>query len=106
MPHIDIEVINVFELDWFKKNRLSLDQCQLIVNQLYLKLNNAQVSKTNADLHFLVAPDMVACLAYACVISELHCRKLRENDTVFEKEHLLLGTLVSGVTENPTTSGT
>jgi predicted DNA-binding transcriptional regulator AlpA len=106
MPHIDIEVINVIEFDWFKKNRLSSEQCQLIVNQLYLKLNNALVSKTNADLHFLVAPDMVTCLAYACVISELHCRKLRENDAVFEKELLLLGTFVSGVTENPATSGT
>ncbi len=106
MPQIDIEIINVIEFEWFKKNRLSSEQCQLIVNQLYLKLNNAQVSKTNADLHFLVAPDMVTCLAYACVISELHCRKLRENDSVFEKEHLLLGTFVSGITENPATSGT
>lgn len=106
MPRIDIEIINVIEFDWFKKNRLSPEQSQLIVNQLYLKLNNAQVSKTNADLHFLAAPDMVTCLAYACVISELHCRKLWENDSVFEKEHLLLGTFISGITENPATSGT
>jgi predicted DNA-binding transcriptional regulator AlpA len=106
MPHIDIEVINVLEFDWFKTNRLSTEQCQLIVNQLYLKLNNAEVSKTNADLHFLVAPDMVKSLAYACVISELHCRLLQRDDSLFEKEHLLLGTFVSGVAENPNTSGT
>ncbi|MBB6447903.1 helix-turn-helix domain-containing protein [Bacillus benzoevorans] len=106
MPHIDIEVINVLEFDWFKKNRLSPEQCQLIVNQLYLKLNNAEVSKTNADLHFLVAPNMVNNLAYACIISELHCRALRDNATLFETERLLLGTFVLGITENPTTSGT
>lgn len=106
MPHMDIEIIDVLEFDWFKKNRLSPEQCQLIVNQLYLKLNNAEVSKTNADLHFLVAPDMVKCLAYACVISELYCRELQDDDMVYEKERLLLGTFVSGVTENPTTSGT
>jgi excisionase family DNA binding protein len=106
MPHVDIEVINVLEFGWFKKNRLSPEQCQLIVNQLYLKLNNAEVSKTNADLHFLVAPDMVKCLAYACVISELHCRTLQDDVTLYDKEHLLLGTFVSGVTENPNTSGT
>ncbi len=106
MPRIDIEVINVTGFDWFKKNRLSSEQCQLIINQLYLKLNNALVSKTKADLHFLIAPDMVTCLANACVISELHCRKLRKNDTDFEKEHLLLSTFVPGITETPTTSGT
>jgi predicted DNA-binding transcriptional regulator AlpA len=106
MPHIDIEVINVLEFDWFKKNRLSQEQCQLIINQLYLKLNNAEVSKTKADLHFLVAPDMVKCLAYACVISELHCRSLQDDDMLYEKERLLLGTFVLGVTETPITSGT
>ncbi|WP_010676351.1 hypothetical protein [Bacillus timonensis] len=106
MPYIDIEVINVKEFDWFKSNRLSPEQCQLIVNQLYLKLNNAEVSKTNANLHFLVAPDMVKSLAYACVISELHCRLLKGDVTLFEKERLLLGSFVPGITENPNTSGT
>ncbi|TKC14365.1 helix-turn-helix domain-containing protein [Robertmurraya kyonggiensis] len=105
MPHIDIEIINISELDWFIKNRLSLEQCQLVVNQLYLKLNNAEVSKTNADLHFLVAPDMVKCLAYACVISELHCRKLHDDELSFEKESLLLGSFITGITENAATSG-
>jgi predicted DNA-binding transcriptional regulator AlpA len=105
MPNIDIEVINVKEFEWFKKNRLSKEQSQLILNQLYLKLNNAEVSKTKANLHFLVAPDMVQCLAYACVISELHRRSLSVNDTQFLKDYLLLGTFISGTTENPNTSG-
>lgn len=105
MPHIDIEVINILETDWFNENRLTPEQCQMVINQLYLKLNSAKVSKTGANLHFLVAPDMVKCLAYACVISELHYR-LIQNDILFESEHLLLGTFVKGITASPSTSGT
>ncbi|MBJ7966974.1 helix-turn-helix domain-containing protein [Bacillus cereus] len=106
MPHIDIEVIQVSSFEWFKQNKLSQEQCQIIINQLYLKLNNAEVSKTQANLHFLVAPDMIKCLAYACIISELHCQSLQGDDTLFETERLLLGTFVPGITANPITSGT
>ena len=103
MPHIAIEFIGDLTFNWFQENRLTLQQCQLIVNQLYLKLNNSKASKSKANLHFLVAPDMVEPLAYACVISELHCRSLDNKSS--ESQSLLLGTFLTRVTASPITSG-
>ncbi|WP_461673180.1 helix-turn-helix domain-containing protein [Priestia megaterium] len=103
MPRIEIEFIGDLTFIWFQENRLTLEQCQLIVNQLYLKLNNSKASKNKANLNFLVAPDMVEPLAYACVISELHCRSL--NNRSSESQRLLLGTFLTKVTASPITSG-
>jgi len=94
MPRLDVKVIGVNSLEWFQQHKLSLQQCQMIVNQLYLKLRDANASKTNATLHFLVAPEMVECLGSACVISELHCRTLDSN--ILEEKLRLLGTFIAG----------
>lgn len=106
MPNIDIEVVNIFNLDWFENNYMSKEQCYMIINQLRLKLNNSKVSKTREDLHFLVSPDMVTCLAYSCVISELHCRLLVDKDLHSETQQMLLGTFIKKNTEETITSGT
>jgi predicted DNA-binding transcriptional regulator AlpA len=94
MPRLDIDVIGVNTLDWFQQHKLSLQECQMIINQLYLKLRDVRVSKTNSLIHFLVAPDMVECLATACVISELHCRNL--DTSILEDKRRLLGTFITG----------
>lgn len=94
MPRLDIDVIGIDSLDWFQQHKLALQECHMIVNQLYLKLRDVNVSKTNATLHFLVAPDMIECLATACVISELHCRTL--DSSILEDKQRLLGTFITG----------
>ncbi|MGC6588086.1 helix-turn-helix domain-containing protein [Paenibacillus sp. Dod16] len=94
MPRLDVDVVGVNSLEWFQHHKLSLQDCQMIINQLYLKLRDVNVSKTNATLHFLVAPDIVECLATACVLSELHCRTLDSN--MLEDKRRLLGTFIVG----------
>jgi predicted DNA-binding transcriptional regulator AlpA len=75
IPTINLEQIGVFEHSWFKVNRMSLKQCQKIVNELYLKLRPEVTNKTRSPLTFLVEPTLIESLAHAVVISEIYRRK-------------------------------
>lgn len=74
MPNITLETIGVNTLSWFKVNRLTIDQSQIIINELRFKLKSEVANKTSAHLTFLVEPTLVQCLATAVVIAELHRR--------------------------------
>lgn len=101
MPRIDITVINNIDFKWFLKNRLSIGQCNLIIQQLHLLLGNSLTSKTSKPLRLLVSPDMIEPLAHSVVISELHARGVNNND----KKSELLGSFISQNTLQPFTSG-
>ncbi|WP_345803576.1 MULTISPECIES: hypothetical protein [unclassified Lysinibacillus] len=102
MPRIDLEVVGIADFVWFQSNVLTLENCNLIIQQLYLKLNNAEASKTSTVLNFLVVPTMIEALANACVISELHARKA-ENSGKYEEK--LLGSFINQNTLETNTSG-
>lgn len=97
MPHIDLTLINISGLDWFEENSLSVEQCQLIINQLHMRLNQSRASKSNALLNFLVPPDMIEVIATSSVISELHCQSI--NKSHVRDKNLLLGSFISGRTD-------
>lgn len=90
-PQIDTSSIQVHSLEWFYKNRLTQEQCQKIINQLYIAFKPIRTSKTNSFVTFIVEPDLVEPLAYALVISELHRRK---KDNPFLLSTFIIGTKV------------
>lgn len=98
LPHIDLESIGVYSLLWFTNCTLSREQCQIIINQVHIKVRHARASKTNAVLNFLVLPDLIECMATAMVISELHRRK--------KNDRLLLQTFMSGSVSKTTPNKT
>ncbi|MDZ5609871.1 helix-turn-helix domain-containing protein [Bacillus pseudomycoides] len=75
LPEINLEQIGVTQHAWFKENRLTLEQCQKIINELRVKLRPEVTNKTRAYLTFLVEPTLVECVGHALVISEIHRRK-------------------------------
>lgn len=70
-----LEKIQIYTHGWFKKNRLSLEQSQEVINYLYLKLKPEVTNKTRAHLTFLVEPSLVNALATAVIIAEIHRRR-------------------------------
>ncbi|WP_446852941.1 hypothetical protein [Halobacillus faecis] len=79
MPSVTLERIGIKQHSWFKGNRLTLEQCQLVINELRVKLRPQVTNKTRAFLTFLVEPTLVECVAHAVVISEIHRRKKNAN---------------------------
>lgn len=102
MPRIDLELVGIADFAWFQSNVLTLENCNLIIQQLYLKLTNAVASKTSTVLNFMVVPTMIEALANACVISELHARKL---ENLGEYEVKLLGSFINQNTLETNTLG-
>ncbi|CQR46440.1 Helix-turn-helix domain protein [Paraliobacillus sp. PM-2] len=78
LPNIEIETLNINKLEWFLKNRLSVEQAQLIINQVYLKTRGHSTSKTNSLLTFLVPMDFVLPAGNAFAICELHRRQAND----------------------------
>lgn len=78
LPTIDLDDVNVHSLNYFEKGRLSPEQAQLIVNQVYLKVGKLRISKTGALGQFLCHNDLVVPFATAIVIVELHRRKWKD----------------------------
>ncbi|EJR42296.1 MULTISPECIES: helix-turn-helix domain-containing protein [Bacillus cereus group] len=83
VPPVTLEQIGVLEHAWFKENRMSPEQCQKIINELYVKLRPEVTNKTRRYLTFLVEPTLVECVAYAVVISEIHRRKKQKYNLLF-----------------------
>jgi excisionase family DNA binding protein len=83
IPNINLEQIGVYKHTWFMENRLSLEQCQKIVNELYLKLRPEVTNKTRSYLTFLVEPTLIESVAHAIVISEIHRRKYKRENLLF-----------------------
>jgi len=96
-PNIDLEIVGINSLDWFNENEVSEFQAQSIINQLYTHFRYKRASKTDELLTFIVAPDLIASLATALIISELH-RRLRDSE-------LLLDTFMQGTFNSIRTEG-
>lgn len=94
MPNISLENIGVSELDWFNSNRLTLQQAQLIANELYLYFQNQLVNKTSAPIRFYLAPPLLMSFATSIALCELHSR-IAPNSFNRHKSHLL-GTFFHG----------
>lgn len=83
VPPITLEQIGISRHDWFKENRMSMEQCQTIINELHIKLRPECTNKTRSYLTFLVEPTLVECVAHAVVISELHRRRKGSEKLLF-----------------------
>ena len=79
LPPVTLEQIGITQHNWFKVSKMSLEQCQKIINELYMKLSPEETNKTSARLMFLVEPTLIECLGHALVISEIHRRKKGNN---------------------------
>ncbi|MED4354306.1 helix-turn-helix domain-containing protein [Schinkia azotoformans] len=85
--NIDLEVLNIDSFEWFLKNKLSTEQAQIVINQVYISTRNLTTSKTNALLTFLVPMDFILPAGNAFIICELHRRQ--------SDDKYLLQTLIS-----------
>lgn len=94
MPNFDIEATGISSFDWFENNKLSEEQCALIITQLHLKIKFSDTGKTNADLILLVIPELEMPLSYALIISELHRRSIKEWE--INQKKTLLGSFWTG----------
>lgn len=72
------------------------NQVHLVIEQLRLSLNFANVGKTGAELLFLMIPELEEAIATAAVICELHSRDLPTSNVV--QKGFLLGTFFEGIT--------
>lgn len=78
LPTIDFDDLTINDLTFFKDNRLSREQAQLIVNQVHIKVGNMKISKTGALGQFLCLESLAIPFATAICITELHRRKRKE----------------------------
>lgn len=78
LPPISTEDLQIEGMDWLLSNELSIDQAQIIINQVYIKTRHSSASKTNALLTFLVPLDFVQSAGTAFLICELHRREYEE----------------------------
>lgn len=92
LPNIEIESIGISSVEYFNTRKLTFAQSQLIANQVYLKVDKMDVSKTGALGQFLCPKDMVVPFATAAVIAELHRRKNNKNK--------VLSSIKNGIYEN------
>lgn len=99
LPPVTLEQLGVMQLNWFKENKLSLEKCQKIINELYMKLSSEQTNKTSARMTFLVEPTLIECLGHALVISEIHRRK-KSNEAkllfTFFNRNIVISTVSKG----------
>lgn len=94
-PSIELDSIRADKLSWFKTNKLTMEESQSIINQLYFKLRNAVANKVSVLYNFYVSPNLIESLAYSLVISELHKRNT-QNYTALPENSLILGTFFFG----------
>lgn len=79
---IDLKVLNIKDFEWFRCNRLSEDQIEIVIKQLYFYFKNKKSSKTGELVTFLVEESLREPLAYAMIISELH-KQMNKKDYFF-----------------------
>ena len=79
-PNIDLLGITNFE--WFDSNKLTLEQAQILINDLKLKNKGLNASKNHLKLKVVVV--LVEAMATALIICELHRRKVGiDKNTIF-----------------------
>ncbi|WP_240417365.1 helix-turn-helix domain-containing protein [Paenibacillus periandrae] len=95
LPNVSLEVCNLQTFDQLRETKLSLEQAQAVINQLYKRVERMYISKTGALGHFLVNQDMIIPTATVLVIAEIHRRSTEDQQlikigqrkfVVFEKE--------------------
>ncbi|MEK4107383.1 helix-turn-helix domain-containing protein [Paenibacillus sp. FSL R10-2791] len=96
IPRIDIDILNIPDSAWFRTKKLNQNQVRLVIEQLRLSLNFANVGKTGAELLFLMIPELEESIATAAVICELHSRDVPSGNVV--QKSFLLGTFFEGIT--------
>ncbi|MGA4463151.1 helix-turn-helix domain-containing protein [Bacillus bombysepticus] len=94
-PSIELDSIRADKLSWFKTNKLTMEESQNIINQLYIKLRNAVANKVSVLYNFYVSPNLIESLAHSLVISELHKRNI-QNHTALPENSRILGTFFFG----------
>ncbi|WP_018782099.1 helix-turn-helix domain-containing protein [Bacillus sp. 95MFCvi2.1] len=94
-PSIELDFIRADKLSWFKTNKLTMEESQSIINQLYIKLRNAVANKVSVLYNFYVSPNLIESLAHSLVISELHKRNI-QNYTALPENSRILGTFFFG----------
>ncbi|MGN4717783.1 helix-turn-helix domain-containing protein [Bacillus cereus group sp. MYBK226-2] len=94
-PSIELDSIRADKLSWFKTNKLTMEESQSIINQLYIKLRNAVANKVSVLYNFYVSPNLIESLAHSLVISELHKRNI-QNHTALPENSRILGTFFFG----------
>lgn len=86
MPNIDI-LKKELDFNWLKNNKLSLSQCQLIINYINKQSKFIMTGKTGVRTHFIVPLDLVIPTAYAFIVCEIHRRnadrKFLFNQSIF-----------------------
>ncbi|MEM5658000.1 hypothetical protein AAHB50_15070 [Bacillus toyonensis] len=83
-PSIELDSIRADKLSWFKTNKLTMEESQSIINQLYIKLRNAVANKVSVLYNFYVSPNLIESLAHSLVISELHKRNIQNHTALPE----------------------
>lgn len=78
LPKIEFDDLNFNDLDYFKDNKLTREQAQLIINQVHIKVGKIKLSKTGSLGQFLCIDSLAIPFATAISIVELHRRKKDE----------------------------
>lgn len=78
LPKIEFNDLNFNDLDYFKDNKLTREQAQLIINQVHIKVGKIKLSKTGSLGQFLCIDSLAIPFATAISIVELHRRKKNE----------------------------
>ncbi len=83
IPQVNIERFGIYQLSWFRENKLTSQQCQQIVNEMYQKLRPEVTNKTGSHLTFLVEPTLIECVAHGVAISEIHRKISNREDLMY-----------------------
>ncbi|MEY8643114.1 helix-turn-helix domain-containing protein [Staphylococcus arlettae] len=78
LPKIEFNDLNFRDLEYFKDNKLTREQAQLIINQVHIKVGKIKLSKTGSLGQFLCIDSLAISFATAISIVELHRRKKNE----------------------------
>src|SRR5690625_7702719 len=74
LPNIEFDDLNYNNLDYFKDNKRTREQAQLIINQVHIKVGKIKLSKTGSLGQFLCIDCLAIPFATAISLVELHRR--------------------------------
>lgn len=85
MPNIPLEVVGIYDFDWFKSgNEFTQSMALNILEQVKFSLDGVIAYKNKCNLHFNVPKSLKVATAIALVICEIHRRKAEQEYLLFK----------------------
>lgn len=83
LPNVDIEVVNIYDFNWFQDNDFLLSMGESLLDIYRSKCIGVRTKKTIANAHLVIPADMIIPVSIALIINEIHRRNLEKDILLF-----------------------